>query len=111
MDDEKEKLKRIREAQIRARDPGSSKIRNYDWAKHAELAGRKQRVTLKSLFLDLPTRWKGTLIGLCFGAGIAMFMSALLLTDSTRVLAIIPIFILAIVGFFGGKAMEDPIET
>lgn len=107
MDKEKERLKKIREAQIKARDPGSSKICNYDWGKHAQLAERKQKMTLRTLFLDLPGRWQGAMAGFFFGTGLAIFMNILFLTDTTRLLVFIPMIISMIIGFVVGKSTED----
>jgi hypothetical protein len=111
MDNEKERLKRIREAQIKARDPGSSKIRNYDWSEHAKLAAREKRSNLRELFLSIKYRWRGMLMGFFFGAGLALIMNALLLTDTTRLLALVPILISLVIGFVIGRTLEDPIET
>lgn len=48
--DEREHLQRQRDRQLAARDPGSSKIRGYDWAKHTEKARQHKP---KPFFQDL----------------------------------------------------------
>lgn len=111
MDDNKERLKRIQEAQIKARDPGSSIIRNYDWAKHAKLGSRhKQRSYVADFFLSMLYRWRGLLMGFCFGAGIGFLLNALLLNEETRLLALVPVLITSIIGYVVGRVMEDPVQ-
>jgi len=111
MMDNKARLQRIRDAQIKARDPGPSKIRNYDWDKHAKLASRyKQRPLLTDFILSMPYRWRGLLMGLCFGAGVAFFLDILLLGDDTHVLLLIPILVALLIGYVIGKIMEDPVQ-
>ncbi len=101
--DERERLQRQRDRQLAARDPGSSKIRGYDWAKHTEKARqRRQKPFLQDLWEMIPGRWKGALMGLLFGLVIAVFL-ALLLPGELRVLAVLPLLICAIVGMVIGK--------
>jgi hypothetical protein len=92
---ERERLQRLRDAQITSRNPGTSKIPGYDWQQHARRgqqikASRKaaQKPLLIDLFLILPHRWRGAVIGTLVGA-IPAIIARLLLSEEMVLLAVV----------------------
>lgn len=101
---ERERAQRIKDAQLRARDPGPSKIRGYDWAKHTEHARQihKPKPFLKEVFDMIPARWKGLIVGFVIGGILGLFLG-LLVPPDFRVLALVPIMLFSLGGFVIGK--------
>jgi hypothetical protein len=105
-DTDKEHARRIREAQLRARDPGDSKIPGYDWAKHSAKPRPKRPPLLVEMFTLLPHRWRGLIFGMVFGGIVGLIMRLLLLNDELAILALVPVLICGIVGFVIGAVMQ-----
>lgn len=105
---EQERLQRIREEQLRARDPGSSKIRGYDWSSHSKRAKAVQKSRQKPLLVELydvlPGRWKGALNGLIFGIAVAVILGIVLPTE-WDILVLVPLLFAAIIGFVLGSVL------
>jgi hypothetical protein len=110
---EREQWQRIRDEQIRARDPGKSKIPGYDWRRHAE-RGREittirqkeaQKPLLIAIYQALPGRLQAALIGLVVGA-IPAVAGLFFLSGDWQMLSIIPPLVLAGVGYLIGMMLE-----
>ena len=107
--DEKERIRRIHDAQIAQRDPGDSKIPGYDWAKHAAKPKPKPKPLLLDMWDILPSRWKGALYGVIFGAVIGVILLFVLPRD-WHIMAVIPMLLAGVVGMILGKLMQpDPL--
>ena len=109
---ERERLQHLRDAQISSRDPGPSKIRGYDWQQHARRgqqirASRKvqQKPLLIELFLILPQRWRGAVIGTLVGA-IPAVLARLLLSEEMVLLAVVPLILFGVIGYGSGLVLE-----
>jgi hypothetical protein len=109
---ERDRLQRLRDAQITSRDPGSSKIPGYDWQRHARRgqqikASRKaaQKPLLIDLFVILPHRWRGAVIGMLIGAIPAVF-ARLLLSEEMVLLAVVPLIVFGMIGYGSGLVLE-----
>ena len=109
---ERERLQRLRDAQITSRDPGASKIPGYDWQRHAQRgqqikASRKaaQKPLLIDLFLILPHRWRGAVLGTLVGA-IPAIIARLLLSEEMVLLAIVPLIVCGVIGYGTGRVLE-----
>lgn len=110
---ERDRLQRIREQQIKARDPGKSKIPGYDWQQHAargraiNASRRKkaERPWVVRTYELLPGRLKGAVIGLWVGAFPAI-AGLILLSGEWKMLAIIPPMVFAVLGYLIGMMME-----
>ncbi len=109
---ERERLQRIRDAQITSRDPGPSKIPGYDWRQHArrgqEIKAKhksEQKPLLIDLFKMLPKRWQGAAIGTLVGA-IPAIAAILLLSDKMALLAVVPLILFGVIGYGSGLAIE-----
>jgi hypothetical protein len=109
-DDELERLKRIRDQQIEARDPFAK-----GRALHRRLSARQRRMRkqktlqeiMQEMLADIPARWKGTVIGATIGTLISIVL-VLLKVDAVWVILtwlVVSIF-LAIGGFIIGRAFD-----
>lgn len=105
-ENEQERIRRLRDAQIHSRDPGVSKIRHYDWAKHAAKPKKKQPPLLVEMFSLLPSRWKGALLGPLFGSMIGILVM-LFVPDDLDALALLPVMICGVVGMILGKLFQN----
>jgi len=110
---ERERLQRIRDAQITARDPGPSKIRGYDWEAHARrgrMINQKRREERKPLLIDLfylmPGRWKGAVIGCAIGL-IVILAAEIFLTDEWVLLGVAGLIVCGVVGFVLGATLQE----
>ncbi|MBZ0279889.1 MAG: hypothetical protein K8L97_04055 [Anaerolineae bacterium] len=114
-DNELERAQRIRDAQLSARSPGESKIKGYDWSKHAQRAQKIQRKRQeKPLLIDLyemlPSRWKGLLVGL--GIGLLPLLAAqIFLQGEWKILGWVGLLICAIIAYVIGAATQDESPT
>jgi hypothetical protein len=111
-DNERERLQRLRDAQVKARDPGPSKIRNYDWQKHAARgraiqAKRKaqEKPFLIELYTLLPKRYQSAVIGVVIGL-IPAIIGRLVLSGDWVLLAIVPLIVFGIIGYGIGSSLE-----
>jgi hypothetical protein len=106
---EEERIRRLRDAQIRARDPGPSKIKGYDWSAHArrgaQIKKKRQRTLLVDLFDALPARWKGVAGGFVFGL-IFMVAAQVFLTGEWRLLGLVGLLISMVVGYIVGTSVQ-----
>jgi hypothetical protein len=101
---ERERARRIREGQIRARDPGPSKIRHYDWSKHKKPPKKGEPLLVETFHL-LPNRYRGAAVGVLIGLILGILLK-LLLPAQLALLALLPIIICGIVGWVLGKLLE-----
>jgi hypothetical protein len=104
--EEQERLRaqRIRESQIKARDPGPSKIRHYDWSKHKKPPPKQEPLLVETWHL-LPSRFRGVAIGVLIGLVFAVILK-LVLPANLALLAILPILICGMMGWVLGKLLE-----
>ena len=73
-DDEIRRLQRLREEQLRARDP-SAKDRATQQRLSKRHSQRRKRMTLKSVILDFPAKWLMMVIGGLIGILIALIIN------------------------------------
>jgi hypothetical protein len=110
--EDQERAQRIQDAQIRARDPGASKIKGYDWEKHGKRAQQIKKNNQKPLiveFFDLmPSRWKGALVGLVLGF-IPLIAAFIFLEGEWKVIGVLALLIFGVVGFIIGATTSDEI--
>ena len=107
---ERARAQRILDQQLKARDPGVSKIKGYDWSKHAKRSQQvnksRQKPLLVDLFDILPRRWKGALIGTTIGL-LPLIAGLTLLTGEWQILGLLGLIICSVVGFVIGKVTQD----
>ena len=103
--EEKERIRRIRERQIQARDPRAG----YKKTQRAVTKrGRKsyKRITLWEMFTDIPKKWKGLIIGIMIGAFISVLLPMLWSSEWAFLIGVATIPILAILGLALGQAFD-----
>jgi hypothetical protein len=100
---ERQRLQRLRDAQIRSRDPGPSKIQHYDWSR--QKAAPKPRPLLAELLDLLPTRIRGFLIGLFLGLVIVIIVGYL--APGAEVVGLIGLLLTTIVGYVLGSVVQS----
>jgi hypothetical protein len=107
--EDQNRAQRIRDAQIKARDPGVSKIKGYDWGKHAKRAQQIKKAHEKPFLVDLfdlmPPRWKGALAGVLLGL-VPLIAAQIFLQGEWKLLGLLPLMIFGVVGFVIGKATQ-----
>jgi VIT1/CCC1 family predicted Fe2+/Mn2+ transporter len=104
-DDELKRLKRIRDQQIRKRDPTTKEKR----LQHTIATRRRKSVrkfSLVELFREVSHKVKGTLIGAILGLLIFLFLPYFLESSWIDFVGIGAIFFLAILGYFLGQALD-----
>lgn len=103
--DELRRLKRIRDQQLRARDP-----RVKQKKLQRTIATKRQKSVRKFSFLEIlrevPHKIKGTLIGGIIGLLIFLFLPYFVETSWIDFVGIGAIFFLTILGFFLGQALD-----
>ena len=106
---EEERIRRLRDAQIAARDPGPSKIRHYDWSQHAKRQKAIQKSRRKPLLIALwsllPGRWKGLIFGLLFGL-IPLVGGLAFLTGDWQLIGVLGMLVCGVVGFVIGVVLN-----
>lgn len=106
--DDRERAQRILDQQLKTRDPGTSKIKGYDWAKHAQRGQQIKKKKTKPLLLDLfdvlPTRWKGAFRGVVIGL-LPLIAAQVFLTGDWKILGLLGLLVCAVVGYVIGKVL------
>jgi hypothetical protein len=99
---ERQRVAKLRAAQIKTRDPGPSKIPHYDWSNQRP---RKRTPILKEIFGVFPTRIRGLAIGLLLGivAAIAIQFAA----PEFAVCGIIAMIVFGIAGWVLGMVIQS----
>ncbi|HEX2907532.1 MAG TPA: hypothetical protein VHO69_11760 [Phototrophicaceae bacterium] len=112
-DSERERAQRILDQQIRARDPGVSKIKGYDWSKHAKRSQQVQQARQKPLLVELfdvlPRRWKGAAVGLLLSL-IPLIAALIFIAPPWQILGLLPPLLFGVVGYVLGKVTEDDLK-
>lgn len=103
--DEHERIKRIREQQIRARDPGK---RERAFQQNASARYHKEELTARSILRDIPTRWTGMFVGGIFGVVVVIVLGRLIGVDTVWCSAVKPIVV--IVCILMGRALGAVID-
>jgi hypothetical protein len=89
--DERERIQRIRERQIRARDPGK---KERAIQKKAAARYHKEELTARSILRDIPTRWTGMFVGAIFGIVVVIVLGRLIGVDTAWCDAAKPIVVI-----------------
>lgn len=108
-DDELERLKRIREQQIRARDPRAKEKKFHGTVSGKYRRKRKQvtfRGALKDELASIPHKWRGLLIGTTLGVVVLIVLLVTVESAWTPIIGVLIIVLLAIVGFSIGSSFD-----
>jgi hypothetical protein len=103
--DERERLKQLRDRQLQARDP-----RSVDRKVHRTVARRRgrrqQRVTLTEMYTDVPAQWKGLFLGVLAGIAVSIVLPLLFEGLWPELVGLASLLVLAILGFLIGQAFQ-----
>jgi len=103
--DERERLKRLRERQLQARNP--KKADQKVMRQVARRRGRRQKkVTVGEMVRDLPHKWRGLFFGCILGAILWLLLSLLVELAWVDLLGLAAILVLALVGYAMGQAFD-----
>jgi hypothetical protein len=103
--DDRERLRQLRDRQLRARDPRSADRRTHRTV--AKRRGRRQkRVTITEMFTDVPAKWKGLFLGVLAGAAVWIALPLLFEGTWPGLVGLASLPVLAILGFIIGQAFQ-----
>lgn len=102
-DRERQRYQQLRDAQIRSRDPGPSKIQHYDWSK--QKAAPRPRPLLVELLDVLPTRIRGFLIGLAIG--LAIVVALMVAAPGWELLGLVALLFTTVAGWVLGAVVQS----
>ena len=106
---EVERLKRIRDQQLRARDP-QKKVRKTQHNIARRYKSSRKPETAKSVMADIPKKWLGFVIGLFLGFLVLMVLPSFIESNWTDLIGIGVMVILGFFGFAVGQAADAKAE-
>jgi uncharacterized protein YacL len=104
-----ERLKRIRDKQLRARDP-QKKVRKTQHNIASRYRSSRKPETAKSVMADIPKKWLGFVIGLFLGFIVLVLLPMFVDSTSTDLIGIGVMVALAFLGFAVGQAADTKSE-
>lgn len=105
--EEKRRVEALINQQIEGRHPGDSKIRHYDWQKHAARPQPKKVPFYIEWYTVMGRRFQGALMGLLLGLCVTVLLVAYVLPPAWSLLGILPILTFGIVGWVLGAVLQD----
>lgn len=103
--DEVERLMRLRQRQLSARDP-HAKQREIDRRVATRRRKLRQQDSFLSVFTDVPFKWQGIVLGALIGLVILILLPLLVDAAWVDLAGLAAIIVLAIMGFFFGQALD-----
>jgi uncharacterized protein YacL len=103
--DELERLQRLRERQLSARDP-RAKERRTQRKVAARRRKLRKRLTLKDILLDIPYKWQGVIIGAIIGVIISIVLTLTVESSWVELLGLLAVLFIAMIGFVIGQALD-----
>lgn len=103
--DEIERLRRLRERQLQARDP-HAKQRKIDRKVATRRRKQKQSFSLRAM-LDMPYKWRGAIIGALLGMGISIVLPMVVKSEWIEIIGLLLVLFLAIIGIVFGQAFDE----
>ena len=102
---ELERLERLRQQQLQARDP-LAKQRKIERKVVARRRGSKEKVSFKSMITDVPYRWRGAILGAVLGIVISIVLPNLVEGSWAEWIGLLAVVVLALLGFMFGRAID-----
>lgn len=99
---ERQRVARLRQSQIRSRDPGPSKIRHYDWSKQKP---KQRKPLLNEIFGVFPTRIRGLAFGLLVGIILAIIVQ--IVAPDWVILGVLLMLVATVVGYILGVVVQS----
>lgn len=103
--DDVERYKRIRDKQIRSRDP-QKKVRKTQHHIATRYRRSRKPVTAKSVYSETPKKWIGLVIGLFLGFFVLILLPMFVESEHTDLFGIGAMVALALLGFAIGQAAD-----
>lgn len=100
-----ERLRRLRDRQIQARDPLKKQRRLQHHIARRRRASRR-RFSFGEIFRDVPAKITGTLIGMAAGVLLLVILPEFVETALADQIGLAALAVLAILGFFFGRAID-----
>lgn len=107
--DEVERLKRIRDKQLRARDP-QKKVRKTQHHIAQKYRSSRKPVTAKSVIADVPKKWLGFVGGLFLGFFVLLLLPYFVESKWTDLIGIAVMVLLGFLGIAVGQAADAKAE-
>jgi len=104
--EELERLKRLRQKQLQARDP-LAKQRKIERKVAARRRGTREKVTFKSMITDVPYRWRGAILGAVLGIVVSVVLPSLVDASWVEWIGLLAVLALALLGFMFGRAFDS----
>ncbi len=102
---EQERLKRLRDKQLADRDP-HIKQRHYNQSYSVKSKRKTQKLTLKSMWSDLPHIIKSAFIGLVLGVLVLIFLPQFWASPYAVYVSVFCLILFLIVGVLIGNALD-----
>ncbi len=102
--DEVERLRRLRQRQLTARDP-LAKQRKVDRKVSARRGKQKTSFSFRAM-LEMPYQWRGAIVGALLGMGISIVLTLTLENKWTEIIGLLIVVFLAVLGVVFGQAMD-----
>jgi hypothetical protein len=103
--DEIERLRRLREKQLKARDP-LAKQRKIDRQVAARRRKKQKSFSVGGMIRDMPYKWRGAIIGAVIGMGISIILTMVLTSKWTDIIGLLIVVFLTIIGLMFGQAFD-----
>jgi VIT1/CCC1 family predicted Fe2+/Mn2+ transporter len=104
-DSEAERLRRLRDRQLQARDPykRDRRLQRTISRRHRQAA---EPFSLRRLWSEIPHQWKGTLYGAIVGVLIIVLLPQVVQSMWSTIFSIAAFPVLVVLGFLLGRAMD-----
>ncbi len=102
--DEVERLRRLRQRQLQARDP-LAKQRKVDRKVTARRRKQKTSFSFRAM-LEMPYQWRGAIIGALIGMGISIVLTLTLNHQWTEIIGLLILVFLTALGLIFGNIMD-----
>jgi hypothetical protein len=103
--DDAERFKRIRDQQLRARDPQKAQRKM-----HRGIATRHKKsrepFNFQKIFTDVPRKWTGMILGACLGLLVMVILPSFVTGRWTSFIGLGVLVILTFIGFAVGQAAD-----
>lgn len=104
-EDERERLRRLRDRQLQTRNPKKADARTMRYV--AQRRGRRQKkITLADMVRELPHRWRGLFLGAIIGMFIWLVLTVLAEGAWVDPVGLACIAVVALLGFVMGQAFD-----
>jgi len=103
--DEIERQKRIRERQLKLRDP-NAKDKNLMRQVSTNYRTKRKSLTVGSVLADIPGKWWGAIFGVVAGSILAVMLNVALAAEWVAYVGYIVVLAFAVIGWVVGTAVD-----